>query len=835
MTVLNFKQSFRNLRRNKIYSLINFAGLGISGAFILLVAVYVIHALTMDKFSNVLKNVYRTETTRIWDKPDTTKKGLFDWLTKDAGIQNQLVTPFIMGEDLKRSFPEIQQYCRIQTFYQPILIIDNKKFKEDGKYVAYVDKNFFSLFDLPLLTSKKENAFPDINNVVLSERAARKYFGIDNAVGKTISIKGEDNRLFTVSAIAKNFPPSSSMQFDVLFCLESRTDYIEQMQAGLNHSSVLTLIQLKEGTDVTAFRKKLSGFGERYLKEWVDLGKKYNPDLKDVKINLSVRPFSESHYNNSTPWFYFTDVKSLYQLTLLALIALGIACLNYVLLSLGRVAIRSHEAGVRRTVGAGWKHMMSLFLTETWMLVLFSILFSFVIAVIALPYFNGLTKVDISVLEMINPQFIGIAFLLALLLTLIAGAYPAIKMAGIKPLNVLSKFGTYKLNPTLSKVFITLQYTACIVLIVFSIVIARQIRFINNKDLGFDKEQTILIQNPYGWGAGVQKTFSLREQLYRFASSQSSIVGVTGSSFRYGTGSETNGHTINGTKYSINKMVVDYGYFEYNKIPIVKGRSFSPNFTTDTTKMNIVKEKLDSLNTQTRSNMVVNETLYNMLGQPPLDEWNRPLGGFIVGVCKDYFFMGLNQKIAPAYHLCRPGTIGYFWFRIAKGQDLAVNISKLKTEFNKDTNGEDFSYYFMDDDVKALYESHERWFKVISFASWMAIFIACLGLFGLSAVLAVNRTKEIGIRKVLGASAAQVFYTLNKQSLTIVLVSILIAIPIANYVANNWLENFAYRIQISWIFFVIAAVIGFACALISVSYHTLKVANGNPVESLRTE
>jgi putative ABC transport system permease protein len=405
-------------------------------------------------------------------------------------------------------------------------------------------------------------------------------------------------------------------------------------------------------------------------------------------------------------------------------------------------------------------------------------------------------------------------------------------MAGIKPLNVLNKFGTYKLNPTLSKVFITLQYTACIVLIVFSIVIARQIHFVNNKDLGFDKEQTVIIQNPY-WDK--DKTLSLREQLYRFASSQPSIVGVTGSTFRYGTGSERNGHTINGTKYLLNNMVVDFDYFEYNKIPIVKGRSFSREYVLDTVRMNIPKQQLDSLNTQTRSNMVVNETLYNMLDQPPLNEWNKQLGGFIVGVCKDYFFMGLDQKIAPAYHVCRPGRIRFFWFRLAKGQNLATNINKLKSEFNKATGGEDFSYYFMDDDVKSLYESHERWFKIISFASWMAIFIACLGLFGLSAVVAVNRTKEIGIRKVLGASATQLFYTLNRQSLIIVLVSILIAIPIANYVSSNWLENFAYRIQMSWVFFAVASFIGFTCALIAVSYHTLKVANSNPVESLRTE
>lgn len=833
MRLLNVKQSFRNLGRNKVYSLVNGAGLGVSGAFILLVVVYISHALKMDKFSPALHSIYRVETSRLWSDPDTSKKGFFDWLTKDAAVQKQLVTPLVLGEDLQKNFPEVRQFCRVQNDFEPVVLVGNKRFKEDGKHIAYVDKNFFSLFDLPLLTAKKEAAFPDNHSVVLSETAARKYFGNDSAVGKVISLRGGEQNLFTVSAIAKDFPYNSSMQFDVIFCLQGQTDYAERLQSGLNQSSFLTMLQLKEGTNVLLFERKLATFGEKYLQDWVETGRKYNPEEKDLKVNLAIRPFSESHFNSSSPWFYFTDAKSLYQLSLLALIALGIACLNYVLLSLSRVAVRSHEAGVRKTVGAGWKNIVSLFLTETAVMVLLSMLVGFVLAVIALPVFNKLTGVTITVAELINLQFISVAFLLTLVLTFVAGIYPAIQMAGIKPLNVLSKFGTYKVNPSLSKIFIALQYTACIVLIVFSIVIARQIVFMNNKDLGFDKAQTVVVLNPF-WG-DKEKTLSLRSRLQSFAASQPAFAGITGATFRYGTGSNRNGHTINGTKEMINDMTVDYDYFEFNKIPIVKGRSFSRSFLNDTSRMNIAKELLDSLNTQTRSNMVVNETLYNELGQPPLNEFNRPLGGYIVGVCKDYFTEGLQQKISPAYHRCRPGALGYFWLRIGKGQNLPDAMNKLKAQFSSATNGEDFTYHFMDDDVKALYESHERWLKIIGFASWMSILIACLGLFGLSAVVAVNRTKEIGIRKVLGATVTQLFYTLNKQSLTIVALSVLIAVPVAGYVSNNWLENFAYRIHLSWVFFAVGAFIGFACALLAVSYHTLKAAKSNPVKSLRSE
>ena len=623
------------------------------------------------------------------------------------------------------------------------------------------------------------------------------------------------------------------MQFDVLFCLQGQTDYQERLEQGINQSSFLTLIQLQEGTNIVSFKKKLAAFGEVYLKDWVESGKKFHPEFKDIKINLSIRPFSDSHFNSSSPWFYFTDLKSLYQLIFLALIALSIACLNYLLLSLSRVAIRSHEAGVRKTVGARSRHIITLFLTETWVLVILSIIIGFILAIIALPYFDELAKVTITSSELVNKQFLGIAIIFTLFLTLIAGIYPAIKMAGIKPLSVLNRFGTYKLNPALSKIFITLQYTACIVLIVFSIVISQQIKFVSNKNLGFNKEQTLVVLNPY-WG-NREKTKSLREQLLQYAASQPAIEGITGSNYRFGKGTNRNGHNINGNKELISDINVDYDYFELNKIPILKGRSFSRQFLNDTSRIEIPKAMLDTLSSQTKSNLVVNETLYNKLGHPPLNEFNRSLGGFIIGVCEDYFYQGLQQKIGPAYHRCRPYGIGYFWFKIGKRQNIANVINQLKASFTKLTNGEDFSYSFIDDDVKVVNESHERWLKVISIASWMAIFIACLGLFGLSAIVAVNRTKEIGIRKVLGASVFQLFYILNKQSLVIVLLSITIAVPVASYISGSWLQNFAYRIDLDWTFFAIAAIIGFVCAVIAVSYHTLKAAQSNPIISLKAE
>jgi len=398
---------------------------------------------------------------------------------------------------------------------------------------------------------------------------------------------------------------------------------------------------------------------------------------------------------------------------------------------------------------------------------------------------------------------------------------------------MMRKFSTYKLDPVLSKVFLTLQYTACIVLIVFAIVIAKQMTFIYNRDLGFDKEQVLFLENPFRMD--INKSVSLRGQMKNYVNSQSSFTDFTGVGHRFAKGFNMNGHVIDGKREYVAEMNIDYNYFSFNKIPIVKGRDFSPDFKIDTGQQDFPKEKLDSNSSRTMANIIVNETLYKMLGSPALGEINRAMGSIIVGVCRDYYYMGATQKVGPAYHVCRPKRIGYFMIKIGKEQNVASVVDKLRTEWNKATNNESFSYSFLDADVKVLYESMERWMNIIKSASWLAIFIACLGLFGLSAVTAVSKTKEIGIRKILGAGMAQLFYSLNKGTFLIVLLSIAIAVPIAIYISKDWLESFAYRIDLHWSIFLFAGFIGIVCAALAVSFHTLSASNANPVKSLRTE
>ncbi|HWJ90527.1 MAG TPA: ABC transporter permease [Flavisolibacter sp.] len=433
MNLLNLKQSFRNLERNKIYSIINIAGIGMSTAFVLLVAAYVHNAMTLDHYSAEVKQLYRIEMNNLWSTEEpAAKKGFFDRLARGADEKLMLNTPVILAGDLKKNFPEIKDVCRITTFYDPVVRLSDRALKEGQGAVGLVDRNFFSVFGLSLVNGNAANAFLNNNSAVITESAAKKYFGMENPIGRVIRINDDEGQ-YIVSAIAKDFPSGSSIRFNLMIPVEGSTSFAYQLKQGLNTFSHLTIFNLQPKVNITDFRRKLKNFGNVYFGSFKESLSKSFQAPRPSEINLSFRPFSEGHYNISSPWFYFTDVKAMYQLLLLAVIALVIACLNYVLLSLSRVAARSHEAGVRKTVGAGWKHIIHLFLTETQVLVLLSVIFGFILALVALPYFSALTGVDLAAAEIVNWEVIATGLALCIVLTFIAGIYPALKMAGISP------------------------------------------------------------------------------------------------------------------------------------------------------------------------------------------------------------------------------------------------------------------------------------------------------------------------------------------------------------------------------------------------------------------
>jgi len=357
--------------------------------------------------------------------------------------------------------------------------------------------------------------------------------------------------------------------------------------------------------------------------------------------------------------------------------------------------------------------------------------------------------------------------------------------------------------------------------------------FVNQSDMGFDKDQVLLITSPFEGGDKV-KNIALKNEMYHFVSTQPSLAGMTATSFKFG-GGEFNTYAIKGEKMVLQQLNVDYNYFSFNRIPILQGRAFSKDISTDTSRMSLPDlEKNQRYNLAFR-HVVVNQTLYNILGKPPLNIINSDMGGMIIGVCKDYHNEDLTKKIMPAYHIMNRYVPVVYWIKIRKGQNIPLAMEKLKTTWGQLTGNMPFNYTFMDQEVAKSYDAYLHWMKTITVSCILAVIIACLGLFGLSGITTINRTKEIGIRKVLGASVTNLILLLSRGTLIIAFGSFVIAIPIAFYFVHQWLENFAYRTKPAWTLFALSAIIAFLAAILAVGYHTLKTATANPVKSLRSE
>lgn len=833
MLKTNLKLAIRNIFRNKLYSAINIIGLGVASAFCILVYLYVKNEQSFDSFHHEQKLLFRLEESDFFAsvRKEQPKKNFFSFMMKEAEQKNMIVTPPVLAEDLKRNFPEIENAIRIGRMGDEIIRIGNQSFKEKGTSIAYADADFFSVFNFPLITGNPSTVLAARNRVVISERLAEKYFGKTNPVGKVISFPNENNLLFTIGGVSKNFPANSSLQYDLVIPIQSDPDYIERIKNGINTFSHILIVKLKNGTDVARFNAKLDVFAKQYFKSVVESMQKDNPNKVD-DMHIYLRPFAEAHYNQSGPWGHYTDLKNIYQLVCLTVVILFIACLNYILLTLTSTMSRSQDVGVRKTIGAGRIQIILQYYIETQLLAFISVIAGLLLATVCLPFFSSLTGSALQLSYFSFWQMAGLLVTLTVVLGLIAGIYPALAMSGLKPLNIMRSFSAYKLNPVLSRGLVIVQFTICVILIISSLVINKQMHFISQTSMGFDKDQIVVLESPYNL-SDKQKLKILTQRMYNYAASQPEIQDITSASFVF-AGYNNNNYIINGQKTMLEELNVDFNYFSFMKIPIVKGRAFSRAIASDSAK--IVLAPNPSLHGSTaRHAVVVNETLYNMLGKPELGVLNDQMGGVIIGVCKDYHIDDLTKKIQPAYHTVNKNIAGQIWIKIKAGKNMPEAIQNIRVHWDKLTGNSPFEYTFMDQEVAKSYEAYQRWMKTITVSCILAIILACLGMFGLSGITTINRTKEIGIRKVLGASISNLFLLLNKGTIVLAMGSFIIATPIAFYLTHQWLDNFAYRIKPDWLLFISAGVIAMLTAIIAVSYHTIKAAVANPVKSLRSE
>lgn len=810
--------AWRNLLRNRTLSLINLVGLSISVAFCLLLFYHIRYEQSFDTFHQKKDRLFRCEMSAFGTgAEETPAKGLFSMLTKDEDLDNFLGFPLVVGPDMRRTFPEIASFTRFRDQQQELVQVGKAVYKESQ--VISAEDNFFSSLSFPLLKGDARTALASPGNVVLSASVAKKYFGDKDPMGQTISMLNSSGRLFRVTGIAADAPDNSSIRYGLVFPIEADRGYLKSLSEGFNRMNDELLIELRPGVNRLAFERKMNVWVKGYIKPFIDTtwNKSVSAATRD-SYRWWLRPLADCHYNISTGWGHYTDAKAIYQLLCIVVVILLLASLNYVLITVSNAAARSQEVGVRKVLGAGRGSIVLQSWVETQLLAGIAVAVGLLLSRAGVPLLRSVIGSGVSGSDVSWKEVLGAALVLAVALGILTGYYPALLISRLKPISIVKSFSSFRISPRFSRVLVVVQFTCCVVLMMAAFVIDRQMKYVNNKDLGFDKDQVLIIHNP-SWDR--EFTLRTRERLFAFAGTQPAIVSWSAMGGGLTGANNTNGFILDGKQEWLKQLWVDYNYFDLLKLKFIQGRGFSPAFAADTAKA-------------VRA-CVVNETLFRMLGKgAQLGVYNKDLRGTIIGVVRDYNFESLSKKIEPEEHRLSTEFAMDFLFKVRAGQ-MSSTIAAFQSEWKTMTNNYPFEYTFLDASIAKMYESDMRWQRAMQAASFFAILIACMGLFGLSAIAAANRTKEIGIRKVLGASVRDLVGMLASGFLAMVLLSFVIAVPLAWWMMNKWLEDFAFRVDIRWWMFAVVGLAAMAIALATVSAQVLKAARSNPVKALRSE
>jgi len=782
-----FKTAWRNLLHNKTFSFINISGLALGMTCSLLIMLWVKNELQMNKFHQNNKRLYRVMENQFYSGDVSTFES----------------TPGIFAENVVKDIPEIQMASQVLWEEQPLFTVGNTFDKEKGRYVQ---KDFLKMFSFKLAKGDPASALARPDAVVISKKLAEKYFKGDNPIGKLIKIDNKENVI--VTGILDDIPDLSSLKFDFLMSWNmwfKNNDWAKEW----DNNGPRCYVMLAPNTSVDKVNAK--------IKDYIKTKK------ADANVELFLQNYGESYLysdweNGKQNGGRIEYVKIF---SIVAVIILLIACINFMNLATARSLRRAREIGVRKVVGAGKRQLVGQFIGESLFVSFLAICFSLAIVALLLPSFNTLTEKHLAI-DLTDPSFLLIVLGLTLVTGIISGSYPALFMSSLKPIVVLKGILKFKSGATyFRKALVVFQFALSIILILGMIVIYRQIDYIHNKNLGFAKED--LLYMPLE--GELKKTFmTFKEELLKqpgvksVSSAQSSPLEV---------GSSTQGVRWPGkdtTKLILfNNNPITHDYVKTMGIQLINGRDFSPDYSLDT------------------NNYLINEAAARKIGyKDPVGKELTMWGdkGTIIGLMKDYHHNSLHVPIEPLILRLFKKSYNAYWgnviIRTEKGktQQAIAGMEKVYKQFNP---GFPFKYYFTDEEIAKNYKAEYTVSKLSRYFAFLAIFISCLGLFGLVTFTAEQRTKEIGIRKVLGASIPGIVQMLSKDFLKLVFIAAVIAFPVAWWAMHKWLADFAYRVDIGWWVFVAAGVIAVIIALITISFQSIKAAIANPVKSLRTE
>jgi len=791
------KIAFRNFRKNKGYTFINISGLAIGLACSILIMLYVTYEKSYDSYNENADRIYRFAV-----------KAMIGGTRID-----QTNTPAILTPTLLNEYPEIEYSVRFSNYSRGVVIeADNKKFNE--KNVALVDGEILNMFTFEFLQGDPSNALGRPNTAIISNETSLKYFGESNPMGKTIFFDEND---YEITGVIKKMPENSHFHFDVLGSIITYPESMSDTHWFRNNYQ--TYIMLKEGVSQASFESKLPDLVKNYLFEGRNYDEIVNENnfwdyylqpLKDIHLTSDLNGEFEANGNNNYIAIF----------TIIAFFIILIAVINYINLSTARSAGRSKEVGVRKVVGSFRFDLIKQFLTESILSSMLSVIVAIIIIQLLLPSFRDFVgKQELAISLFNNPLMILGLIGLALIIGILSGLYPAVYLSSFRPVKVLSRK-----NPASSKHsflrngLVLLQFTISIFLLIGTFVVWKQLIFLQETKLGYDKEHVVVLRNTRFLG---ENSKPFKETLRK----NPSVISTSGSSSLPGFGFNNWGFRAGAENenISLNILFGDYEFFNTLKIEMKEGRDFSRDFATDT------------------SGIIINEATVNLMG------WDNPLDQFfnngsgplpVIGVVKDFHYESLHYDIRPGAILLlgdnKSGWERYISVRITPG-NTSEKLAYINETWDKYANGIPFEYSFLDEDFNKLYNNEEQTGNIFIVFSVLAIFIACLGLFGMTSFIAELKTKEIGIRKVLGSSVAAIVILLSKEFTRWVIIANIIAWPVAYYIMNQWLEDFAYRISIEWWFFLFSGGLVLLISILTVIHLTIKAAIANPVESLRSE
>jgi putative ABC transport system permease protein len=791
--------ALRTILKHKAFSVINLFGLAVGIACFIVILLYVQDELAYDSFHADADRIYRV---------------VKDFVNDDGSKIPDATTPPGLMPALSRDIPEIEKATRIfpSWGYKPLLTYGEKTFYEER--FARVDSTFFDIFSFPFVRGEAKSAFAQLSSIVLTESLAKKYFGDEDPMGKTIIF--DQRQALQVSGIMKDMPQQSHFKFDFLLSIRSMRPNAEDY-ARMNDTwgwyNFYTYIKINPNTTIAAVEPKIQA-----------VFKSHQPENNNVFYTQPLAGLNGIHLTSHLKWELEPNSDNLYIYVFLtiALFVIFIAGINYVNLTTAKSALRAREVGLRKVVGAFRSSLVVQFLSESLVMAILAALAAIALSEVGLPFFNAITQKELSLFSADSRPIWLLVATATLLLGATAGLYPALYLSSFQPIAVLKKIRTTgKSWFDLRKALVVFQFTLSVILIVGIIVVHKQIGFIQSVKLGFDKDQVVVIRNV---GALPNRGEAVLAALAQIPG----VKNVAPCDGMIGGQNWTNGLRVKGSDNSqlVNFLSVGYDFLETLGLELKAGRDFSPEFPADTNDA-----------------IILNETAVKQLGVPEpvlgqLIVWNETADttyyAKVIGVVKDFHFTSLRLEIKPFAFVITPSRTSLFALKMS-GQKLRETLAQIESTWSSLVPGRPFDYYFLDESLDKLYRSEQNFRTVFSAMTLLSVIIACLGLFGLAAFTAEQRTKEIGIRKVLGATVPNVTVLLSKDFAKLVMIAYVIACPLAWYAMQKWLQGFAYRIDMGWWVFALAGGLALIIALLTVSTQAIKAALANPVDSLRYE